>query len=174
MIHGLSQNHVGVIAVPASRQLVLPPPLGPVHTPTLQKWLVIVAASATLSLFLKNKHDNHSPVKALDLPLLHKSLEFRYSQISRTDHTNECPSDFSRLAQIFTIRLRGSTWPYTPSGQYLALYAFGAVLGLAVLIAAAFTARLAAGPLSVAFLGPRLQEDIGARLYYAYDITPMT
>ncbi len=50
------------------------------------------------------------------------------------------------------------------------LYAFGAVLGLAVLIAAAFTARLAAGPLSVAFLGPRLQEDIGARLYYAYDV----
>ena len=49
------------------------------------------------------------------------------------------------------------------------LYASGAVLGLALLIVAAFTARLAAGPLSVAFLGPRLQEDIGAR-----SITPMT
>ena len=58
---------------------------------------------------------------------------------------------------------------YTPSGQYLALYAFGAVLGLAVLIAAAFTARLAAGPLSVAFLGPRLQEDM-----VRASITPMT
>lgn len=54
-------------------------------------------------------------------------------------------------------------------GRYT-LYALGALLALAVLVAAAFTARLAAGPVSVAFLGPELREDLGARLYYAYDV----
>ena len=54
-------------------------------------------------------------------------------------------------------------------GKYT-VYALGAVLALAVLVAAAFTARLAAGPMSVAFLGPELREDLGARLYYAYDV----
>ncbi len=54
-------------------------------------------------------------------------------------------------------------------GKY-SLYTLGALLALAVLIVATFTARLAAGPVSVAFLGPRLQEDLGSRLYYAYDV----
>ncbi|MCH7750116.1 MAG: hypothetical protein IH939_18695, partial [Acidobacteria bacterium] len=54
-------------------------------------------------------------------------------------------------------------------GKYF-LLALGALLALVVLIAAALTARLATGPISVAFMGPRLQESLGEALYYAYDV----
>jgi len=50
------------------------------------------------------------------------------------------------------------------------LLALGGVVVLAILIAAAFTARLAVGPVSVAFLGPGLRESLGEKLYYAYDV----
>ena len=50
------------------------------------------------------------------------------------------------------------------------LFSVGGAIALALLIAAALTARLAIGPISVAFMGPRLQEFIGESLYYAYDV----
>lgn len=53
--------------------------------------------------------------------------------------------------------------------KYL-VFSFGGAIALALLIAAALTARLAISPVSVAFLGPRLQESIGESLYYAYDV----
>ena len=50
------------------------------------------------------------------------------------------------------------------------LLAIGGVLALAILVAAALTARLAVGPISVAFLGPDLREALSEQVYYAYDI----
>ena len=50
------------------------------------------------------------------------------------------------------------------------LFSIGGAIALALLITAALTARLAIGPVSVAFMGPRLQESIGESLYYAYDV----
>lgn len=51
-----------------------------------------------------------------------------------------------------------------------ALLALGALLALVILIAAGVTARLAVGPISVAFLGPQLRESLSESLYYAYDV----
>ena len=50
------------------------------------------------------------------------------------------------------------------------LLALGGVLALAILITAALTARLAVGPVSIAFLGPSLRESLSELVYYAYDI----
>ena len=50
------------------------------------------------------------------------------------------------------------------------LLAIGGVLALAIIVAAALTARLAVGPISVAFLGPDLREALSEQVYYAYDI----
>ena len=50
------------------------------------------------------------------------------------------------------------------------LYVLGGALAVAVLTAAALTARLAVAPLSIAFFGPSLRESLGAAVYYAYDI----
>ena len=55
------------------------------------------------------------------------------------------------------------------SRNYL-LLAFAGVLALAILVAAALTARLAVGPVSVAFMGPDLRESLNEKLYYAYDV----
>ena len=45
------------------------------------------------------------------------------------------------------------------------LLAIGGVLALAILVAAALTARLAVGPISVAFLGPDLREALSEQVY---------
>jgi hypothetical protein len=58
---------------------------------------------------------------------------------------------------------------YRRAGRSL-LFAVAGVLGLAILATAALTARLAVGPVSVAFLGPGLREALGEKLYYAYDV----
>jgi hypothetical protein len=50
------------------------------------------------------------------------------------------------------------------------LFTFVALVAVLLLVAATLSARLAAGPLSVAFLGPRLQEELVERIYYAYDV----
>ena len=50
------------------------------------------------------------------------------------------------------------------------LLAIGGVLALAILVAAALTARLAVGPMSVAFLDSDLREALSEQVYYAYDI----
>ena len=50
------------------------------------------------------------------------------------------------------------------------LLVLGGVLGLAILISAALTARLAVGPISVAFLSPDLRESLSEQVYYAYDM----
>ena len=50
------------------------------------------------------------------------------------------------------------------------LFTFVALVAVLLLVAAALSARLAVGPLSVAFLGPRLQEELGERVYYGYDV----
>ena len=50
------------------------------------------------------------------------------------------------------------------------LLALAGVLAAAILITAALTARLAVGPVSVAFMGPDLRESLGEKLYYAYDV----
>ena len=50
------------------------------------------------------------------------------------------------------------------------LIILGGVLALAILVAAALTARLAVGPISVAFLGPGLREALSEHVYYAYDM----
>ncbi|MDP6587930.1 MAG: hypothetical protein QF666_00620, partial [Alphaproteobacteria bacterium] len=47
------------------------------------------------------------------------------------------------------------------------LLALAGVLAAAILITAALTARLAVGPVSVAFMGPDLRESLGEKLYYA-------
>ncbi len=54
-------------------------------------------------------------------------------------------------------------------GKYF-LYSIGGVIALVLIIAAVLTVRLAIGPVSVAFIGPRLQESIGESLFYAYDV----
>lgn len=54
-------------------------------------------------------------------------------------------------------------------GKYF-LFTIGGAIGLVLLVAAALTARLAIGPISVAFMGPSLRESIGESLYYAYDV----
>jgi hypothetical protein len=54
-------------------------------------------------------------------------------------------------------------------GKYF-LFSIGGAVGLVLLIAVALTARLAIGPISVAFMGPSLRESIGESLYYAYDV----
>ncbi len=50
------------------------------------------------------------------------------------------------------------------------LFSLGGVLAAAFLVAAALTARLAVGPISVAFLGHDLREALSEHVYYAYDI----
>ena len=55
-----------------------------------------------------------------------------------------------------------------PKLRKYGLFALGGVLALAILIAAALTARLAVGPVSVAFLSPGLRESLSEKLYYAY------
>lgn len=50
------------------------------------------------------------------------------------------------------------------------LFFLGGVLALVILVAAALTARLAVGPISVAFLGPGLREALSEHVYYAYDM----
>ena len=50
------------------------------------------------------------------------------------------------------------------------LLALAGVLALAILISAALTARLAVGPVSIAFFGPSLRESLSKLVYYAYDI----
>ena len=50
------------------------------------------------------------------------------------------------------------------------LFSLGGVLAAAILVAAALTARLAVGPISVAFLGPDLREALSEHVYYAYDM----
>ncbi len=50
------------------------------------------------------------------------------------------------------------------------LFILGGVLALVILVAAALTARLAVGPISVAFLGPGLREALSEQVYYAYDM----
>ena len=44
------------------------------------------------------------------------------------------------------------------------------MLAVAILVTAALTARLAVGPVSVAFMGPDLRESLGEKLNYAYDV----
>jgi hypothetical protein len=50
------------------------------------------------------------------------------------------------------------------------LLALASVLAVAILVTAALTARLAVGPVSVAFMGPDLRESLGEKLNYAYDV----
>ena len=50
------------------------------------------------------------------------------------------------------------------------MLALAGVLALAILISAALTARLAVGPVSIAFFGPSLRESLSKLVYYAYDI----
>jgi hypothetical protein len=54
------------------------------------------------------------------------------------------------------------------------LFTFVALVAVLLLVAAALSARLAAGPLSIAFLGPRLQEELGERVYMPMTLSLMT
>ncbi len=51
-----------------------------------------------------------------------------------------------------------------------AAYACAALLGLALLVAAGLTARLAVGSMSINVLGPSIRDSLNERLYYAYDV----
>jgi len=50
------------------------------------------------------------------------------------------------------------------------LFSLNGVLAATILVAAALTARLTVGPISVAFLGPGLREALSGQVYYAYDM----
>jgi len=50
------------------------------------------------------------------------------------------------------------------------MYATGSAVGLALILAAAFIARLAIAPISLAPLSPDVREAISEKLYYAYDV----
>ena len=94
----------------------------------------------------------HHPVIALDLPPNIKGLDF--AGFYASDWIN---MSSARTSILFKF------------SKYL-FCAVGGVLALAILIAAALTARLAVGPISIAFLGPDLREALSEQVYYAYDV----
>ena len=59
--------------------------------------------------------------------------------------------------------------PVRRIGRY-AGYTLAGLAALVIALAAAFTARLAVGPISLAFFAPKLTETIGERLYWRYEV----
>jgi hypothetical protein len=60
--------------------------------------------------------------------------------------------------------------PLKRFARYFA-YSLAGLAALVIALAAAFTARLAVGPISLSFLAPALTESIAERLYWAYEVS---